>query len=332
VPAIDAAVCTLYASGYLHNHARMWLASYLVHLRKVHWRAGADWLYSHLLDGDLASNHLSWQWVAGTGSSKPYLFNAENVARHAPPSWHSPGSVIDTGYAELDVIARQRQPVEVLPAPPEAGIAEPVTFVQPAPRFGAGAADGEPLRGRHVWLVHAWSLREPLADVPADAVRIGVLSRQFHRRRPWTAARWDFVLTRMRELCDVIWFDDDNAITAALAGARTVQAIDDPHLHDALACWALLRPVPRLFGRVEPVCRSFSQWWTRATRGLDRVADLPGMGGRMGGELSDGDLAFAGFAPILSQPSDRTLPDAQSDLIAFDRRRSGDRGARWHRP
>jgi deoxyribodipyrimidine photo-lyase len=59
VPVIDQAVRTLYATGTLHNHARMWLASYVVHLRRVHWRAGADWLVAHLLDGDLASNHLS---------------------------------------------------------------------------------------------------------------------------------------------------------------------------------------------------------------------------------------------------------------------------------
>ncbi|MFX7866419.1 FAD-binding domain-containing protein, partial [Acinetobacter baumannii] len=65
VPVVDEAVRVLYRTGLLHNHARMWLASYLVHLRKLHWRAGADWLYGHLLDGDLASNHLSWQWVAG---------------------------------------------------------------------------------------------------------------------------------------------------------------------------------------------------------------------------------------------------------------------------
>jgi len=106
VPAIDEAVRTLYATGTLHNHARMWLASYVVHLRRVHWRAGADWLVAHLLDGDLASNHLSWQWVAGTGSHKPYLFNAENVARYAPAHWHSPGTVIDTSYEALDAIAR----------------------------------------------------------------------------------------------------------------------------------------------------------------------------------------------------------------------------------
>ena len=45
VAAVDMAVKTLYATGYLHNHARMWLASYMVHLRKVHGRVGADWLY-----------------------------------------------------------------------------------------------------------------------------------------------------------------------------------------------------------------------------------------------------------------------------------------------
>jgi len=81
---IDRAVHQLYTTGYLHNHARMWLASYIVHLRKVHWRVGADWMVGYLLDGDLASNHLSWQWVAATFSNKPYLFNAENVARYVP--------------------------------------------------------------------------------------------------------------------------------------------------------------------------------------------------------------------------------------------------------
>lgn len=74
VPVIDTAVRMLYATGWLHNHVRLWLASYVVHLRKVHWRAGADWLFAHLIDGDLASNHLIWQWVAGTrpiGSRHP---------------------------------------------------------------------------------------------------------------------------------------------------------------------------------------------------------------------------------------------------------------------
>lgn len=76
---IDAFVRQLHQTGWLHNHQRMWLASWLVHARGVRWQAGADWFLTHLLDGDPASNHLSWQWVAGTFSAKPYIFNRENL-------------------------------------------------------------------------------------------------------------------------------------------------------------------------------------------------------------------------------------------------------------
>ena len=69
--------------GWLHNHARMWMAAYVVHWRRVHWKAGADWFLEHLLDGDPASNHLSWQWVASTFSHKPYFFNRENLERYS---------------------------------------------------------------------------------------------------------------------------------------------------------------------------------------------------------------------------------------------------------
>jgi deoxyribodipyrimidine photo-lyase len=58
------AVRTLHDTGYPHNHARMWLASYVVRVRKVDWRIAADLFYGHLLDGDLASSHLSWQWAS----------------------------------------------------------------------------------------------------------------------------------------------------------------------------------------------------------------------------------------------------------------------------
>jgi deoxyribodipyrimidine photo-lyase len=69
-------------TGYLHNHSRMWLASYVVHWRKVRWQAGARWFLEHLVDGDPASNNLSWQWVASTFASKAYIFNRENLERY----------------------------------------------------------------------------------------------------------------------------------------------------------------------------------------------------------------------------------------------------------
>lgn len=71
----------LVASGNMHNHARMWFASWVVHWLRVKWQAGARFFLTHLLDADIASNNLSWQWVAGTFSSKPYIFNRENLER-----------------------------------------------------------------------------------------------------------------------------------------------------------------------------------------------------------------------------------------------------------
>lgn len=80
---MDHFVSKLTQTGYLHNHARMWLASYLVHWRGVDWKVGALWMQSLLLDGDQASSNLSWQWVASTFGSKPYFFNKENLSKYS---------------------------------------------------------------------------------------------------------------------------------------------------------------------------------------------------------------------------------------------------------
>jgi deoxyribodipyrimidine photo-lyase len=282
VPVVDEAVRTLYATGWLHNHARMWLASYVVHLRKVHWRAGADWMFGHLLDGDLASNHLSWQWVAGTGSTKPYLFNADNVARYAPAAWHSPGSVIDTSYEALDRIAHGASPLPARgrPADGEAG-AEPA--LEPAcrawPPAAATAPQPGPVAGRDVWLVHPWALGEPPADLPADCVRVGWWPAEFLAAWPWSEARRCFVATRMAELAPLQWHGQREALGRALAGARSVQTLANGHLRGALPAGVRLRASPSLFPPVDRPCPSFSAWWTRVTRGLQQITDLPGLHG-----------------------------------------------------
>jgi deoxyribodipyrimidine photo-lyase len=80
---IDSFSRELQETGYLHNHQRMWMAAYLVHWRRVKWQVGARWFLEHLLDGDPASNNLSWQWVASTFSHKAYFFNRENLERYS---------------------------------------------------------------------------------------------------------------------------------------------------------------------------------------------------------------------------------------------------------
>ena len=97
----------LVTTGWLHNHARMWLAAYVVHWRRVHWRAGAEWFLEHLLDGDPASNHLSWQWVASCFSHKPYFFNRDNLERYSNGSYcrecsHANRCPFEGSYEQLE--------------------------------------------------------------------------------------------------------------------------------------------------------------------------------------------------------------------------------------
>lgn len=82
VAAIDNSIVKFYKTGYLHNHVRMYVASITCNIAKAHWSAPAQWMYYHLLDGDLASNTCSWQWVAGAFSSKKYYCTQENINRY----------------------------------------------------------------------------------------------------------------------------------------------------------------------------------------------------------------------------------------------------------
>ena len=80
----------LVATGYLHNHARMWFASIWIFTLRLPWELGASFFYEHLLDGDVASNTLSWRWVAGLQTpGKTYVARADNIA-HYTDSRHAP--------------------------------------------------------------------------------------------------------------------------------------------------------------------------------------------------------------------------------------------------
>ena len=67
-PLVDAAMRQLAAEGFMHNRARMTVASFLVKDLYVDWRQGAWHFWDLLSDGDVANNAGNWQWVAGTGN------------------------------------------------------------------------------------------------------------------------------------------------------------------------------------------------------------------------------------------------------------------------
>jgi deoxyribodipyrimidine photo-lyase len=82
IDSIDREINNLYELGYLHNHIRMYLAAIACNIAKAHWLQPSKWMYYHLLDGDIASNNCSWQWVSGAFSGKKYYCNQENINKY----------------------------------------------------------------------------------------------------------------------------------------------------------------------------------------------------------------------------------------------------------
>jgi len=77
-PIVDAGMRQLWKTGWMHNRVRMIAASFLVKHLLQPWQAGARWFWDTLVDADLASNTMGWQWTAGCGAdAAPYfrIFN-----------------------------------------------------------------------------------------------------------------------------------------------------------------------------------------------------------------------------------------------------------------
>jgi deoxyribodipyrimidine photo-lyase len=78
VPIVDAGMRQLWSIGWMHNRVRMIAASFLIKHLLVSWQDGEAWFWDTLVDGDLASNSLNWQWVAGCGADPSPFFRIFN--------------------------------------------------------------------------------------------------------------------------------------------------------------------------------------------------------------------------------------------------------------
>lgn len=130
-PVVDAAMRQLRDEGFMHNRARMIVASFLTKDLYLDWRAGAQHFLGFLLDGDLANNNLNWQWVAGTGTdTNPHrIFNptvqgqrfdpdGDYVRRYVPElaavhggAVHDPGSKVRRAYDYPEPIVDHREAI-----------------------------------------------------------------------------------------------------------------------------------------------------------------------------------------------------------------------------
>ena len=97
IEPFDQWVQDLKRDGYLHNHARMWFASIWIFTLKLPWSLGARFFMEHLLDGDVASNTLSWRWVAGLQTKgKHYVATAKNINRYTEGRFNPEGKLAES--------------------------------------------------------------------------------------------------------------------------------------------------------------------------------------------------------------------------------------------
>lgn len=236
IEAFDVWARELVETGYLHNHARMWFASIWIFTLRLDWRLGADFFLRHLMDGDAASNTLSWRWVAGLHTKgKHYLARADNIARYT--GRRSGGALTADGLAsdaepltEPQDYARQRLD---LPAPV------------------AAASGFEPF----ALLLHDEAAHHASLDLPAAPAlviaatrpaarspsKIGVLARQFAE----SAIANGMAETAATYRCPAVEWNAGEPLASLLAKAG-VERIVIPYLptgwtRDAL--WADLAPI-----------------------------------------------------------------------------------------
>jgi len=154
----------LVETGYLHNHARMWFASIWIFTLKLPWTLGAAFFERHLLDGDPASNTLSWRWVAGLQTpGKTYLATADNIERYTQGRFR-PKGLATTAQALHDTAPVFRSPLP--PARTTAPAGPALLLLTPEDL----ALESLPLAGAEIPAVLVWRPRATLEFEPNPVV------------------------------------------------------------------------------------------------------------------------------------------------------------------
>lgn len=174
INVVDQSLRSLMEIGAMHNHARLWIASIVCNVARTDWRAPAKWMHYNLLDGDLASNTLSWQWVAGTFSKKRYWCNQENINRYSGVT--QSGTFLDHGYDQI----------AAMPVPQELHLRSDQTYYTEPPGSPVRLEPGD-VALRSVWnLDGLWQ--------PHIEQQVLFIDEAHHEEWPMNQNRWRFIL------------------------------------------------------------------------------------------------------------------------------------------
>ncbi|GAB4466453.1 MAG: deoxyribodipyrimidine photo-lyase [Armatimonadaceae bacterium] len=120
-PFVDAAMRQMNRQAWMHNRARMVVASFLTKDLLIDWRWGERYFMEKLVDGDMAPNNGGWQWAAGTGTdAQPFfrIFNPVSQGEKFDPE----GAYVKQWIPELAKVSPKfvHQPWKMSPAQQEA--------------------------------------------------------------------------------------------------------------------------------------------------------------------------------------------------------------------
>ncbi len=244
VEVLDQAIRELYETSYMHNHARMWVASVACNLAKAHWHSMGRWLYYHLADGDPASNFCSWQWVAGTSKTDPYTVNQKLINGCSDHNQIRSILTFDRETMmnqQLPDILETHQPFELSTTYPESTVNTSV-------------------RGEAVVLYTPWTL-DPTYRSKEQARRILVIDSAWFDRLSVSELVMQFILEQGKAVIESLEVFVGSALDIPGITEATSVYARSHQTNQTWSSFATLEAAPKLFPAVSGYYKSFFAYW-----------------------------------------------------------------------